>query len=137
MCTGTPRSDIVGHIPRKISRNDGETYRTLLYNDRVLEMTLGLFYVLLSTSTKIFAGKNFRESVQTREKRENLHPAKLTGYTVNRVRTIQNYPAAQQPISPPLLLACVGFVRDIRCLLFSFTYYTLLMSPIAELLQYW
>ena len=59
MCTGTLRSDIVGHIPRKISRNDGETYRTLLYNDRVLEMTLGLFYVLLSTSTKIFAGKKF------------------------------------------------------------------------------
>ena len=75
-------NDIVGRIPRKISRNDGETYRTLLYNDRVLEMTLDLFYVLLSTSTKIFAEKNFRESVQTREKRENLHPAKLTGYTV-------------------------------------------------------
>ena len=82
MCTGTPRSDTVGHIPRKISRNDGATYRTLLYNDRVLEMTLGLFYVLLSTSTKIFVGRNFRESLQTREKRENLHPAKLTGYTV-------------------------------------------------------
>ena len=45
-------------------------------------MTLGLFYVLLSTSTKIFAGKNFRKSVQTREKHENLLPVKLTGYTV-------------------------------------------------------
>ena len=54
-------------------------------NDRVLEMTLGLFYVLLSTSTKIFAGKNFRELVQTREKRENLHPTKLTGYTVSNL----------------------------------------------------
>ena len=73
---------IVGHIPRKMSRNDGETYRTLLYNDRVLEMTLSLFYMLLSTSTKIFAGKIFRESVQTREKCENLHPAKITSYTV-------------------------------------------------------
>ena len=51
-------------------------------------MTLGLFYVLLSTSTKIFAGKNFRESVQTREKRENLHPAKLTGYTVSKVNCL-------------------------------------------------
>ena len=45
-------------------------------------MTLSLFYVLLSISTKIFAGKIFRESVQTHEKHENLHPAKLTGYTV-------------------------------------------------------
>ena len=69
-------SNIVGRIPRKISRNDRETSRTLLY-DRLL-----LLYVLLSTSTKILAGRNFRESVQTREKRENLHPAKLTGYTV-------------------------------------------------------
>ena len=43
-------------------------------------MTLGLFYVLFSTNTKIFMRKNFRELVQTREKCENLHPAKLTGY---------------------------------------------------------
>ena len=50
--------------------------RTLLCNGRLLKMTLGFL------SRKIFAGKNFRESVQTREKRENLHPAKLTGYTV-------------------------------------------------------
>ena len=77
MCTGTPRSDIVGHIPRKISRNDGATYRTLLYNDRVLEMTLGLFYVLLSTSTKIFAGTNFRESVQTRAKTRKFAPREI------------------------------------------------------------
>ena len=70
-------SDIVGRIPRKISRNDRETSRTLLYNDRLL-----LYYVLLSTSTKILAGRNFCELVQTHEKRENLHPAKLTGYTV-------------------------------------------------------
>ena len=74
-------SEIVGHIPRKISRNDTETSRNLLYNDRLLQMTLGLFYVLFSTNTKIFMRKNFRELVQTREKCENLHPAKLTGYT--------------------------------------------------------
>ena len=72
-------SDIVGHIPRKISRNDIETSRNLLYNDRLLQMTLGLFYVLFSTNTKIFMRKNFRELVQTCEKCENLHPAKLTG----------------------------------------------------------
>ena len=41
-------------------------------------MTLGLF----PQAQKFSRGKNFRESVQTREKCENLHPAKLTGYTV-------------------------------------------------------
>ena len=43
------RGDIVGHIPKKISRNDRETSRTLLYNDRLLQMTLGLFYVFPQT----------------------------------------------------------------------------------------
>ena len=51
-------SDIVGHNPRKISRDDRETSRTLLYNDRLLQMTLGLFYVLLSTNTKICTPQN-------------------------------------------------------------------------------
>ena len=45
-------------------------------------MTLGLFYVLLSTSTKIFTEKISRESAQTHEKHENLHPAKLIAYMV-------------------------------------------------------
>ena len=45
-------------------------------------MTLGLFYVLFSINTKIFTRKIFPELVQIGEKCENLHPAKLTGYTV-------------------------------------------------------
>ena len=55
-------SDIVGHIPRKISQNDRETSRTLLYNDRLLQMTLGLFYVFPQTHKfsreKIFANRS-------------------------------------------------------------------------------
>ena len=89
-------SDIVGRTPRKISRNDRETSRTLIYNDRLLKVTLGLFHVLLSTSTKIFAGKNVRKLVQTCEKCENLHPAKLTSYTVYCVYTSPN-PTLTQP----------------------------------------
>ena len=73
-------SDIVGHIPRKISWDDRETSRNFALQRQT--STNDTWSLLLSTNTKIFAGKIFRKLVQTREKHAYLHPAKLTGYTV-------------------------------------------------------
>ena len=88
-------------------------------------MILGLFYVLLSTSTKIFARKNFRESVQTREKRENLHPAKLTGYTVRSVAICYRLLARTYSESAWCNASCSVVVS-----LFAACYYTSILAKL-------
>ena len=59
--------------------------------------------MLLATNTKIFTGNNFRESVPTRKKRENLHPVKLTGYMVNQSASL--FGASLYEVFNPIAIA--------------------------------